>query len=305
LRLRTPATPFARERTVIRKATLGVEQLEVRDCPATVNITYGTLTVTGTEGNDTIILGQSQSSIFVNGAAYSRAGVARIVVTAGGGDDVIRDGSGFGAIIYGGLGNDNIASGTGNDRVYGGAGNDVINGGEGNDVLWGGGGTDTLIGGPGTNNVQQDSPAGAVANTAIETEIIRLVNVQRVAAGLPPLRVNLKLNAAATFHSQDMAALSPGPNGQAAMRHTLYGTARPEISNRLDLAGYDTWTQRFGYGENIAYGFTNAASVMNAWMGSAGHRANILRAGFTEIGVSVRADAFGRLFFTQVFGHSQ
>ena len=290
---------------MIRKATLGVEQLEVRDCPATVNITYGTLTVTGTEGNDTIVLDQTATAIVVNGAAYPRAGVARIVVTAGGGNDVIRDRTQFGSIIYGGVGNDAIVGNAGNDQIYGGAGNDWIAGGAGNDLIWGGGGTDTLDGGPGTNNVQQGSPVRSVANTAIEAEIIRLVNVQRVAAGLPALRVNLKLNAAATFHSQDMAALSPGPNGQAAMRHTLYGTARPEISNRLDLAGYDTWTQSFGYGENIAYGFTSAASVMSAWMGSAGHRANILRAGFTEIGVSVRADAFGRLFFTQVFGHSQ
>ncbi|WP_439625772.1 CAP domain-containing protein [Gemmata sp.] len=290
---------------MIRKATLGVEALEVRDCPAAVNVLNGTLTVTGTEGNDTIVLRQSPTSIVVDGVPYPRAGVTRVVISAGGGDDVIRDGSGFGAFIYGGTGDDTIYGTGGDDRIYGGAGNDRIYGGAGNDVIWGGGGTDTVDGGVGTNNVNQGSPVRAVANTPIESQIIQLVNAERAKAGLAPLAVNLALNAAAAFHSHDMAAFSTIVGGVAAMRHTLNGTARPEVSNRLDLAGYDTWTRSFSYGENIAYNFFTAQAVMTAWMNSSGHRANILNPNFTEIGVAVRADARGALYFTQDFGDQE
>ena len=137
----------------------------------------------------------------------------------------------------------------------------------------------------------------------MESEIIRLVNVQRDLAGLPPLTVNLRLNAAASLHTQDMVSISNlyGPN--VGMQHTLYGTPRPEVSDRLDTVGYDTWTTAFSWGENIAYGYSSAAAVMDAWMNSTGHRANILSTSFREIGVSVGVDSGGRLFFTQVFGY--
>jgi uncharacterized protein YkwD len=287
---------------VIRKSTLGLEVLEGRDCPSTVNITNGTLTVTGTAGNDVITLGHTPTTITVDGVAYPKAGITRVVVTAGAGDDIIRDGSGFGAFLYGGMGDDTINGNGGADRIYGGEGNDTLNGGDGDDIIWGGGGTDTLNGGAGVNTVKQGSPIRTRPSTAIEAEIIQLVNVERGKAGLPPLAFNNALSYAADLHSQDMAALSTVLGANQAMQHTLYGTARPEIPNRLDVAGYDTWTNSFAYGENIAYGFTSAASVMNAWMNSAGHRANILSTDFAEIGVSVRADANGVLFFTQVFG---
>jgi len=56
-------------------------------------------------------------------------------------------------------------------------------------------------------------------------------------------------------------------------------------------SGYDTWTRSYAYGENIAFGYSSAAEVVAAWMNSPGHRANILSPFFTEIGVSVLADA--------------
>ncbi|MFO0822433.1 MAG: CAP domain-containing protein [Gemmataceae bacterium] len=287
---------------MIRKPALGLEVLESRECPATVNITNGTLTVTGTAASETITLGHTTTTITVDGVPFPKAGITRVVVTAGAGNDLIRDGSGLGAFLYGGLGNDTINGNGGADRIYGGAGNDILNGGDGDDILWGGGGTDTMNGGAGLNTVKEGSPVRTRPSTAMEAEIIQLVNIERGKVGLPPLAFNNALSYAADLHSQDMAALSTVLGANQAMQHTLYGTARPEIPNRLDLAGYDTWTNSFAYGENIAYGYASAASVMNAWMNSAGHRANILSANFAEIGVSVRADANGVLFFTQVFG---
>ena len=285
-----------------KQSVLGVEFLEGRDCPSTVNISLGTLTVTGTDGNDTIVLRHTPTTIIVDGTSYSKAGIVRVVVTAGDGDDVIRDGSGYGTFLYGGDGDDVIYGNGGHDKLYGSSGNDKLYGGADNDIIWGGGGTDIIDGGEGTNTLTQGSPVRVQANSTIESQIILLVNVERAKVGLPALAVSNALNYAALLHTQDMVSLSPVLGGTQAMQHTLYGTARPDVSNRLDLAGYDTWTSSFSYGENIAYNFATAAEVMTGWMNSPGHRANILNSNYTEIGVSVRADATGALYFTQDFG---
>lgn len=60
---------------------------------------------------------------------------------------------------------------------------------------------------------------------------------------------------------------------------------------------------RFGWmGENIAYGHPTASTVMDAWMDSSGHRANILRPQFTHVGIGVKRDASGRRYWVQNFG---
>jgi uncharacterized protein YkwD len=281
---------------------LGVEALEGRDCPA-VNFFNGTLTVTGTANADTLIVSQSNSTITAQGQSFPAASVNRIVVTALGGNDVIRNNTAKRSSLFGGTGNDTIHGGSVADRLFGAQGTDTLYGYAGADVLYGGGGTDGLYGGTGKNALVQGSQYAVRGNTAIESEIIRLVNVQRALAGLAPLAVNLRLNAAAGMHSTDMVRISNLYGPTVAHQHTLYGTGRPQITDRLDAAGYDTWTRAYAYGENIAYGFSSAQAVMNAWMNSAGHRANILSTSFREIGVAVAADAAGRLFFTQNFGY--
>jgi uncharacterized protein YkwD len=70
-----------------------------------------------------------------------------------------------------------------------------------------------------------------------------------------------------------------------------------EFSTRITNAGY-RWS---GAGENIAKGQRTAADVMNSWMNSAGHKANILNCGFKNIGVGVAADTQGSLVWTQNF----
>jgi len=281
---------------------LGMEMLEGRDCPA-VNFFNGVLTVTGTSNADTLIVTQTNGNISAHGQSFSAASVNRVVITALGGNDVIRNNSGKTAILFGGTGNDTLHGGWGGDRVFGGQGTDTLYGYAGPDVLFGGGGTDSLNGGGGKNTLGQSSPNALRANSVIEEEIIRLVNLQRAAAGLAPLAVNMRLNAAAGFHTTDMVRIGNLYGPEVAHEHTLYGTNRPQVSDRFDAAGYDIWSRSFAFGENIAYGFSSAASVMNAWMSSAGHRANILSTSFREIGVSVGADAQGRLYFTQTFGY--
>lgn len=278
------------------KTHLTVESLETRECPAYANLTNGTLTVVGGGGNDDITVSRNGGTIFAIGRSFNAAAVNRLVISGGGGDDRITDLTGLGAIIYGGTGNDTINGGTGNDTIYGGAGNDTIYGRAGNDALVGGGGTDQLDGGAGNNSLREGSRPTNRTNSAIESEIIRLVNAERARAGLPAVRVSGQLNFAADLHSRDMAATR-------TMAHELFGTTQPLPTDRLDMAGYDDWTYSYSWGENVAAGYASAQAVMNGWMNSPGHRANILNGSFTEIGVSVRADSNGTLYFTQNFGH--
>jgi uncharacterized protein YkwD len=88
----------------------------------------------------------------------------------------------------------------------------------------------------------------------------------------------------------------------AGMQHVLYGTPRPNVSDRLDAVGYDDWTLSFRYSENIALGYGSAATVVAGWIASPPHRSILLDPRVSETGVAVRVDAAGRHYFTQDFG---
>lgn len=107
---------------------------------------------------------------------------------------------------------------------------------------------------------------------AFEREVIRLVNEQRAQNGLSPLRENWELSRVARFKSQDMA-----DNRYFSHTSPTYGTPF-QMMKDFGLS-YRT------AGENIAYGQRTPQAVVDAWMNSAGHRANILNASFTQIGV--------------------
>ena len=113
----------------------------------------------------------------------------------------------------------------------------------------------------------QDSNTAAFA-----AEVIRLVNVERANAGLAALTSQEQLTQAAQKHSIDMACNS-------FYSHT--GSDGSSPFDRMDTVGYLYWTAA----ENIAVAYGTPAAVMAAWMGSAGHRANILNANFVEIGI--------------------
>src|SRR6185295_2218657 len=86
----------------------------------------------------------------------------------------------------------------------------------------------------------------------------------------------------------------------SAMQHTLIGSPQPTMQTRAATIGYE-WR---ALGENIAYGYSDAASVVNAWMNSAGHRANILNPMYTEMGAGVVRTDTGLPYYTQSFGQS-
>ncbi|MGV9254472.1 sigma-70 family RNA polymerase sigma factor [Streptomyces sp. NPDC003697] len=126
------------------------------------------------------------------------------------------------------------------------------------------------------------APAGTVAR------VVALVNQERAAAGCGPLTQDSQLDAAAQGHSDDMAA-------RDFFDHTNPDGADP--GGRITAAGY-RWST---YGENIALGQQTPESVMDSWMHSPGHRANILNCAFKNIGVGVHKGSGGP-WWTQDFG---
>ncbi|MCT9092757.1 CAP domain-containing protein, partial [Streptomyces sp. ASQP_92] len=119
-------------------------------------------------------------------------------------------------------------------------------------------------------------------------QVLDLVNSERSKAGCSALTTNSKLYDAALKHSENMAA-------QNFFDHTDPSGAGP--GERITAAGYK-WST---YGENIARGQADAAAVMDSWMHSSGHRANILNCAFKEIGIGVHHGSGGP-WWTQDFG---
>ncbi|MCK7622449.1 sigma-70 family RNA polymerase sigma factor [Streptomyces sp. RS10V-4] len=129
------------------------------------------------------------------------------------------------------------------------------------------------------------------APTGVVDQVVALANKERTAAGCSPLTGDPQLQNAAQSHSDDMAA-----------RH-FFDHSNPDGADpgqRITAAGY-RWST---YGENIARGQQTATAVMESWMNSPGHRANILNCSFKNIGVGVHNGAGGP-WWTQDFGTEQ
>lgn len=130
----------------------------------------------------------------------------------------------------------------------------------------------------------QDEPA-----RLLEAVLI-LTNHERMSRGLLPLGRDSRLDSAAQSHTDQMVQYN-------FLDHT--GWDGSSVGQRVTRAGFP-WTT---VGENIARGQRDAADVVNGWMNSSGHRANILRAAFREIGLGYGfAASAGSPYWTQVFG---
>ena len=110
-----------------------------------------------------------------------------------------------------------------------------------------------------------------------EQEVIRLVNEARAQNGLKPLSHNWELSRVARYKSQDMRD------------NRYFSHTSPEYCSPFEMIRNFGITYRSA-GENIAKGQRSPQAVVNAWMNSSGHRANILNPSFTQIGVGYVAD---------------
>ncbi|MCB7050590.1 SafA/ExsA family spore coat assembly protein [Intestinimonas butyriciproducens] len=128
-------------------------------------------------------------------------------------------------------------------------------------------------------------PEEDAAVTQYEQEVIRLVNEIRVQNGLSALTYNWELSRVARYKSQDMV-----DNRYFSHTSPTYGTPFQMI--RAFGLSYRS------AGENIAYGQRTPQAVVNAWMNSSGHRANILSSSYTQIGVGYVANGH---YWTQMF----
>ncbi|WP_406507870.1 sigma-70 family RNA polymerase sigma factor [Streptomyces sp. NBC_00212] len=137
-------------------------------------------------------------------------------------------------------------------------------------------------------STKRAAPSTDSGQPAAVQDVLALVNSERSKAGCSALTSNPKLYDAALKHSENMAA-------QNFFDHTDPSGAGP--GERITAAGYK-WST---YGENIARGQADAAAVMDSWMHSPGHRANILNCAFKEIGIGVHYGSGGP-WWTQDFG---
>ena len=116
------------------------------------------------------------------------------------------------------------------------------------------------------------SPPGQLISKQ-EAEVVKLVNAERAKVGRKPLAVNYSLQDAAWKHNDLMTKTG-------CFAHTCPG--EPDPFKRISATGYKYVTA----GENIAKGQRTPAEVMDAWMHSTGHKANILNKDYTDIGVA-------------------
>lgn len=122
----------------------------------------------------------------------------------------------------------------------------------------------------------------------LETEVIKLVNDERTKAGRPSVTENNELSSIARLKSEDF------------IKNNYFSHNSPTYGTPFDMM------RQFGINftaaaENIASGQKTAEEVMETWMNSSGHRANVLNSTYNQIGVGVARDSNGNLYWTQMF----
>ncbi|MNI45505.1 hypothetical protein D3C73_999320 [compost metagenome] len=134
-----------------------------------------------------------------------------------------------------------------------------------------------------------DTTESAAALSDYEREVFVLTNEQRIAEGLKPLVLNVALSAVARQKSQDM------------VDNQYFDHQSAKWGSPFDMMK-DAGIRFSAAAENIAKGQLTPEQVVRSWMNSAGHRANILNAKYTELGVGfVQGEAYNNKLWTQQF----
>jgi uncharacterized protein YkwD len=143
-----------------------------------------------------------------------------------------------------------------------------------------------------TRKPTTSAPKVAAGLTGQENEVIRLVNLERDKGGCGSVELDTRLRTAIRLHVQEL-----GEHDGLYISH-LSDDGRTFV-DRAKAQGYDD-----PGGENVARGQRDAADVMNSWMSSDGHRANILDCSFKAIGVGAVKGVGGTIVWGQLFGRS-
>lgn len=127
--------------------------------------------------------------------------------------------------------------------------------------------------GSSNDNIQEDNQTSDERGESTQAnEVLKLVNAERSKRGLKALTLTNKLTSVANTKAKDMA------------NNKYFSHQSPTYGSPFEML------QKFGVsyksaGENIAAGQKSAQEVMNSWMNSSGHRANILDSKYTQLGV--------------------
>lgn len=124
-----------------------------------------------------------------------------------------------------------------------------------------------------------------VTYSKIESDILELVNAHRSSIGLTTLTKMDLVSGVSDGHTEYMIE-----TGQIS--HDNFDERAQEL---MDKAGAKS------VGENVAYGYTTAESVVKGWLNSPEHKAIIENPNYTHFGISTEANSEGRNFFTQMF----
>lgn len=130
---------------------------------------------------------------------------------------------------------------------------------------------------------EEESPSD---EHAFVKQVVDLVNEERAKEGLSPLTIDTKVQAAALVRAKEC--------------EQLFSHTRPDGSSFTTALKEQNVSYRSA-GENIAWGQRSPKEVMNAWMNSSGHRANIMNPDFTTIGVGYYENAAGTGYWCQLF----
>ncbi len=141
---------------------------------------------------------------------------------------------------------------------------------------------------PGGNCTQTPSKPDTSVDSSVsdyEKEVVELVNEIRKEYGLSELKINTELCAVARAKSQDMKD------------NNYFSHTSPTYGSPFDMMKTFGISYRTA-GENIAMGYSTPEAVVNGWMNSEGHRANILNASYKEIGMGYVSNGN---YWTQMF----
>ena len=140
---------------------------------------------------------------------------------------------------------------------------------------------------PGNDSTEESIPEdNTTSEHAFIKEVVELVNAERAKEGLSPLAIDTNVQAAAMVRAQEC--------------EQLFSHTRPDGSSFATALKEQNVSYRRA-GENIAWGQKTPEVVMNAWMNSSGHRANIMNPNFTTIGVGYYVNANGTPYWCQLF----
>lgn len=144
---------------------------------------------------------------------------------------------------------------------------------------------------PAPNRAASPTPAAPGRYGATVSRIFDLINAERRHQGLPALVFNAQLDQMANIQAQNMAHFQK-------MAHVIPEASLPSMGDRARYVGYP-----FGrLAENVALGYPDAETVVQGWMTSKGHRANILNPDVVETGIAIARSSSGGLYYCQVFG---